>query len=418
MLYRHQEESCRRMTEVYREGSPGFFDNSIMGAGKTRTFLTFFSRLCKQSPGEHLLPFFSLLLVAPLSVLVHWDQEIHQMGLDYSVYIYQGPRRSSLKLPPAKGQAPFIVLTTVDALRADLKKGDMTVLDYPFHVLGIDEAHNFANMEQKNKRLDEIPLYKEIFDRLRRLFTVLMTGTPLKNRESDVDSLFALAKIRLPLNAKDNIQEKANWYARFSYRAPVDEIHKNLPLVEHKVVRLEYSTPSIMDEARSLMGKYQQIKAKVQPYLARSQPVPKPLQIQLNAARTHSRLFDAVHAKTVVNINSSPKAHSENTKFVHVSTFCENHPDLKKVVASEYASVLRELGSYLTAQGIVWVLFDGTCNKSKRKGALDAYLHGAVNVLLLSKKAGGKPLFLSLVKYGVRFARLWTKSFWPCNVSL
>lgn len=391
MLFPHQEEGCRRMMKAYTEGSRGFFDNSIMGAGKSRTFLTFYDRVCKQRQREN-KGCCSLLLVAPLSVLHHWEQEIIKTGLTYPVYIYQGPKRSEIKLPPVTSDLKaFIVLTTLDTLRMDFKKGrNRRILDHCFHIMGIDEAHHFAGMEQKNKHPDQIPLYRKVFHMLRRSFNVILTGTPLTNNESDVDSLFALGQITLPASVVNNIEEKAKWYARHSYRAPVEDIIKNLPAVEHKVVHLEYSTPAIAAEARSLKGVFQQLQAQVQSFLCRGRPVPLPLQTRFNAARTHCRLFDAIHGKTLQHI-PPPEAHSKNAKFVYVTNFCKAHPELKKVVASEYSSVLHQYGNYLTRQDIKWVLFDGSCNKNKRQKALHAYLYEDVNVLLLSKKAGGKP---------------------------
>jgi SNF2 family DNA or RNA helicase len=413
MLYPHQEEGCRRMMEGYSRGFKGFFDNSIMGAGKSRTFLTFYARVCAQRQGER-RPC-SLLLVAPLAVLFHWKQEVEHV-LDVTVYIYQGPTRHNIKLEGEDGSycEPFIVLTTVEALRADWKKihqqkgqkgQDQRLFQYPFHILGVDEAHNFANMEE-NKNPGEAPLYKSIFNRLKRDYTVILTGTPLKNDESDIRSLMSLAQ--LPLPAVASIEELGKHYARYSYRAPVEEIVKNLPPVKHEVVFLDYVSSAIADEAKALMGVYQQIKAKVQSYLSRGQRVPPPLQTQLNAARTHCRFFDAVHAKSIKDMPSQKPSqtsqkstktfsllahYSKNAKFLYVFTFIKNHAELKIVISSEFASVLRELSLYLSKQGIKVVLFDGSCDRNKRQKSLDAYLNHDVNVLLLSKKAGGSLFF-------------------------
>ena len=68
-------------------------------------------RICEERQRENKVC--ALLLVAPLSVLVHWEQEVKKSGrLIVQVNVYQGPSLFH-DLPSRTYQRPFIVLTTV-----------------------------------------------------------------------------------------------------------------------------------------------------------------------------------------------------------------------------------------------------------------------------------------------------------------
>lgn len=397
LLYPHQQNGCRKMQQVYSQGSKGFFENSPMGAGKSREVLAFYDTIVK--PRSMLEEQCAMLLIAPLAVVAHWEHEILVTKLAYPVIVYQGPKRDQLKLPRRRA---FIVLTTLETLRADLKKNRHLIFEFPFHFLVVDEAHNFTNMDDietnnglvsglcriRSGRSSDIPLYQMVFHKLQRYFTIVLTGTPLKNDESDIASLFALTRIPLPMSIRNNLVAMGELYQQFAYRAPSEEILKNLPPVEHRVIKLKYTTTQIDQEAHELYGIYAEVKAKVQSFLSRGLPVPPPLHKKYNAVRTHARLYDTLHCKLIKHVPSFD-AHKNNAKFVHVAEFILEHPDLKIVVASEFSTALREFGKFMTMKNVQWTIYDGSCNKDKRQKALHAYLTGDINVLLLSKKAGG-----------------------------
>lgn len=172
-LFPHQLACLAKLRSVYLSRSSlckGFFDNSVMGAGKTRTILSFFLLVLKlllfgdhhddddddhhhdEKVCENVSC--SMLVLCPVAVIKHWEDEIKAMGIYVPVYSYQGSKRFDdwKKIQTSKS---FILLSSLETLRADWKRHKTLIFHHQWHLLVVDEAHNWSNLERKNRRPEE-----------------------------------------------------------------------------------------------------------------------------------------------------------------------------------------------------------------------------------------------------------------------
>lgn len=385
-LFPHQEASLAKMWSVFTEGKSGFFENSVMGAGKTRIIYAFFMQVL-QSLQDQQQSDCCMLVIAPLAVHPHWGEESRKMGLELPVVVYQGVKRKFKETI----HRPCVVITSLDTLRADYKAKRNSVLKFPyFKIVAIDEAHKFANIEHKHKQNpNEIPLYKSVFEALKqRTFTIISTGTPLQNSESDIDSLCTLAQIKLSHQERSSLNAKADLYASYSYRATPQDICKSLPPVEYQVRVLEYASKQIEERGMDLLAEFHLWNNRLQRYLKNNRPVPPYVKHAYNAARCRSRLYDVSHCSSVEEIGKVNFIQYKNRKFDYVIDFILKNQDKKIVITSEFTSVLHLLGQYLSNANVQFTTYDGTCTAKKREEALRQFRE-EINVLLLAKKAGG-----------------------------
>jgi hypothetical protein len=412
-LFPHQEEGVSRMMKTYREGIKGFFDTSIMGSGKTLTFLSFFLTLCR-----FLLPgFCSLLIICPKAVVAHWKSEFEKVNeMGFPCFVYHGSaRKKAIPLMQKRSLiGSFVTITTIDTLRADFKARNFSLLKSQwFHLICVDEGHNFANYNdhgteskkhQPNPKKSEPvftpPLYSRVFALLQRHFTVILTGTPIKNNWHELENLCGLAQLEFP-PGHDDVKQKAAYFQSVSYRAPVDLVQKNLPTVSHTQVKLDYDTEEISSKAVHLLANYSQASAKVQPYLKRGQRPPAHLLSQLHTATIRARLFDLVGKTSAAQVEElrqdfiqGPSESKVNKKFRYCADFIEKNRSKKVVIASEFVCVLHFLRDYLRFRHIEVCYYDGTCTDKTKEKSLQSFRAGEVNVLLLSKKCGGVGLNL------------------------
>ncbi|CUM65456.1 uncharacterized protein PRCAT00003095001 [Priceomyces carsonii] len=169
----YQLDGLQWLTTLYENGLNGILADE-MGLGKTLQCISFFCFLIENGIKG---PF---LVVAPLSTIGNWFQEIKRFAPSISVLKYTGskPERHKIKL----NQKENVVLTSYELAIKDFNR--LNSIEWRYLV--VDEGHRLKNM---NCVLIRFLKKLNINNRL------LITGTPLQN---NLDELWSLLNFILP----------------------------------------------------------------------------------------------------------------------------------------------------------------------------------------------------------------------------
>jgi SNF2 family DNA or RNA helicase len=140
-----------------------------MGLGKTHQTMALFVAIQNKKPDAR------FLVIAPTTVLDHWDDKIRQFAPDLQPIKYHGPNRAPL-LQDFKRRAGTI-LTSYGVLLRDVK--DLS--EIPWDVVVLDEAHFVKN--------NGTATYHAAC-RIPKGMRLCLTGTPLENHLGELKNLF------------------------------------------------------------------------------------------------------------------------------------------------------------------------------------------------------------------------------------
>jgi superfamily II DNA or RNA helicase len=141
-----------------------------MGLGKTHQAMAMMAAVMHENPKAN------ILVVAPYSVIFHWQEKLRRFCPDFKVYVHHGGDRNLNML----GYQGYISLTTFSTLRRDAKALGEKRLD----LLVFDEIQNLKNKSTI--------AFREI-RRVKARTVIGLTGTPIENRVEDLKALMDLA---------------------------------------------------------------------------------------------------------------------------------------------------------------------------------------------------------------------------------
>ncbi|CAH8336529.1 unnamed protein product [Eruca vesicaria subsp. sativa] len=174
-LKSYQLKGVKWLISLWQNGLNGILADQ-MGLGKTIQTIGFLSHLKGNGlDGPY-------LVIAPLSTLSNWMNEIARFTPSINAIIYHGDRKERDELrrkhmPKTVGPKFPIVITSYEVAMNDAKKN---LRHYPWKYVVIDEGHRLKN--HKCKLLRELR-YLNMENKL------LLTGTPLQNNLSELWSL-------------------------------------------------------------------------------------------------------------------------------------------------------------------------------------------------------------------------------------
>lgn len=114
------------------------------------------------------------LVIAPRSVLIHWERELRRCFPGIWVHRYHGPNRDPKVF---RAKRPAIFVTTFDTATNDI---DVLVKD-PFFYVILDEATYIKNYNTKRARAVK---------QLNAAHRIALSGTPVENRPAELWSIF------------------------------------------------------------------------------------------------------------------------------------------------------------------------------------------------------------------------------------
>lgn len=164
-LYPYQEQGFRWMSYMVDE-SHGCLLGDEMGLGKTIQVIAVILNLIQQGKGP-------ILVIAPVSLLANWKNEISKFAPVLRVLIHHGPQRTGNYSDFKKYD---VIISAYSAVCSDFSI--MGMINWDLVIL--DEAQNIKNHDSQRAKF---------IKRIKRKSSIAVTGTPFENHITDVWSL-------------------------------------------------------------------------------------------------------------------------------------------------------------------------------------------------------------------------------------
>jgi SNF2 family DNA or RNA helicase len=333
-----------------------------------------------------------------------------QRGHIYFFGMGSGKTRSAIAAAEQYGGALVIVPATLrDNWNSELKKwnarGVYQILSFqqfynhPVDLTGqfviVDEAHTLRTSGSKMSRV--------IFNELRKAHkVVLLTGTPLYNRPTDISVLLNPVRKgvtpRLPTTDEAYESEFGKHPAEFAklvrdnviYYKPTSD-PDNYPLVKEKIVHLT-ATPGQAEIYRALEQKNLAELAKLDKLIGEKLEQLSAAQL-VNVARLMKKLQAfGMQARQIAN--RDPRGALAVPKVQKIVEYAKRHPKRRILVFSHFLeSGLEPVEHGLRASGISFGVYTGKQSYKVRDQLVKDYNAGRLRILLLSS-AGGEGLDL------------------------
>ncbi|MGN1208967.1 MAG: DEAD/DEAH box helicase, partial [Duodenibacillus sp.] len=353
-----------------------------MGLGKTVQAIALLAARAKAGPQ---------LVVMPTAVLNNWEAELARFAPGLRVRVLNREDREELTRTLEAGD---VVLSTYGVLAIEIER--LKAVDWQSVVL--DEAHTVKNRTTKTSKA---------VMQLSAQCRVLLTGTPLQNRLSEIWNLFEFANPGL-LGSYDDFVEHfitpvevhhsktvqrrlKRLVAPFILRRTKAEVLDELPEKTELTIRVP-----LTDDERAL---YETLRQSASNRLESGEINP----IQALAELTRLRLA-ACHPKLV-----NPALTFASSK---TAAFLDLAAELiesghRALVFSQFTSHLALIRPELEKRGIPHLYLDGGMSAATRAELVKAFQQGDAPLFLISLKAGGTGLNLTAADYVIHLDPWW-----------
>ncbi len=338
------------------------------------------------------------LIVAPVSTLGNWQQELLRFAPELDVLVLHGSRRrESFALIDKMN----VVITGYPLLQLDSE----ALLAREYYLIILDEAQTIKNPRAK---------VSAVARALRAEHRLALTGTPVENHLGELWSLFDFAQpgllgeerhfqrhYRTPIEKDGNrtrAQALAKRVAPFLLRRTKDAVAKDLPSKTEIVetLALDERQRDFYDGIR--LASHRQIQEVVkQQGLARSQITILDALLKLRQACCDPRLLPMAEGH-----DSIPSAKLDWLSSALPELIAEGR---RVLLFSQFTSMLRLIEQTVTALGIPYCLLTGeTRNRSE---IIARFQSGAAPLFLISLKAGGTGLNLTAADTVIHYDPWW-----------
>ncbi|MDB6042945.1 MAG: hypothetical protein JWM63_1496 [Gammaproteobacteria bacterium] len=338
------------------------------------------------------------LIVAPVSTLGNWQQEIHRFA----------PELQCLTLHGAKRRESFPRIDEVDVVITgypSLQLDSDTLLARDFYLVILDEAQTIKNPRAKVSQAARA---------LRSDYRLCLTGTPVENHLGELWSLFDFVQpgllgderhfqrhYRTPIEKNGNrprAQALAQRLAPFLLRRTKDAVARDLPpkteIVE--AIALDETQRDFYDGIR--LATHRRIQEVVRQHgLARSQITILDALLKLRQACCDPRLLEVAAGKDEI-----PSAKLDWLSTVLPELIEEGR---RVLLFSQFTSMLRLIEAAVTGLGIPYCLLTG--ETQNRSDVIARFQSGAVPLFLISLKAGGTGLNLTAADTVIHYDPWW-----------
>jgi len=369
-----------------------------MGLGKT--VQTIAHLLLEKQAGRLFRP---ALIVAPVSVLGNWQNELRRFAPQLRTLTLHGPRRK--------------------ALFAEIGRADVLITGYP--LLAIDaeilcaREFSFAILDEAQTIKNPRAKVSQVARALRAEHRLCLTGTPMENHLGELWSLFDFLQpgllgqekqfqrhYRTPIEKHRNQQRREALVRRigpFVLRRTKDQVARELPpktqIIEALV--LEERQRDFYDGIRLAM--HQRVLEVIQEQgLARSRITVLDALLRLRQACCDPRLIDAGGRGASPPAEEIPSAKMDWLRTVLPELVAEGR---RILLFSQFTSMLALIEDSVKQLGISYCLLTGATRE--RTEVIQRFQAGEAPLFLISLKAGGTGLNLTAADTVIHYDPWW-----------
>ena len=336
------------------------------------------------------------LIIAPKSVLIHWERELHRTFPLAPAYIYHGSFR---KKPILQSKCAYIFITTYDIVMRDIT--DFSRI--PFFYLVLDEATKIKNPDARRTLA---------IKSLNALHRLALSGTPVENRPAELWSLFDfLMRGHLGKHGtfvrtyEQAIMEGDHTRSEllgkrikpFFLRRKKEDVAKDLP---QKIIMTEWC--ELSDEQKRLYGTLQDQAKLYRSQLLRGEYV----NYAANILPVLTHLKQICDHPALVGQDPNP-LFERSEKFDWIMDKIDEIIENKEQVAvfSHFLGMLSLIESGLIEKSIKYIRIDGSTNN--RQQLIDFFNESKAQVALLSLTAAGHGITLTGANHVIHADRWW-----------
>ncbi|MBI9085745.1 MAG: DEAD/DEAH box helicase [Desulfobacterales bacterium] len=372
-----------------------------MGLGKTVQALAFLNRL-KSGPGAGKKSRPASLLVIPASLLSNWTAELDAFAPDlHYLVLHPGfQNHKDLKKTYGRRLDAFDLVITTYALAAR----HAWLQSHQWFYLILDEAQAIKNPGAKQAKA----LKK--YSAANRL---VMTGTPIENRLSDLWSLFDFINPGLLGTAAEfkrfskNLGKDRGGYTRLRRLVRpyiLRRLKTDKTVITDLPDKVEMKTFAALSKAQTVH--YRQLVDEIQNVISEKKGM----------ARKGLILSALMKFKQLCNhpdqyLGTGGYAENESGKFVRLREICETIYEKREkvLVFTQFKEITGPLSRFLESIfNQPGVIIHGSVPAGKRKEIIDSFQQDArVPFMVLSLKAGGVGLNLTQANHVIHFDRWW-----------
>ncbi|MCF0190257.1 MAG: DEAD/DEAH box helicase [Marinilabiliaceae bacterium] len=396
-LRNYQEEGFQWLANLCAHASGGILADD-MGLGKTLQTIALLSHLyATEDKVDGHLP---SLIVMPVSLISNWQREIQRFAPHLSVALWSQIRDKMSGLIPPQNDA---LLVSYGLLRSDIEQ----LSRYSFRLMVLDESQYIKNPHSLT--------YKAVV-RIQTLYHLLLTGTPIENRLSDLWAQMNIANptllgsetffkmyYELPImrykNA-DRAQRLHDVIAPYMLRRTKENVAKDLPPLTEQVImcRMTEAQKEIYErEKSSFRNELMLSSADSRDASNRNQTA-----IMVLQALMRLRMIAIDPSMVEEYSDSDVESGKMQTVLEHLlAAMSEGH---KVLVFSSFVRDLNILASKLLSNNVRYSMLTG--ETLERDANINSFNNGEKSVFLLSMRAGGTGLNLIAADY-VFFLNPW-----------
>ena len=369
----YQKQGYQWLFEL-AQWAPGACLADDMGLGKTIQTLAFLST--QKGP---------FLVVGPTSLATNWYYETRKFCPNLTPSVYRGENRKNI-LPHLRPRD--LLITSYNLLARDIED----LQNVKFSVLVLDEAQAIKNSQTARSQAAQ---------KITANFVLTLTGTPIENHLSDLWSLFRVSNPGLLGSqqqfykrfVKDNRREAlAKLLSPFLLRRLKSQVATDLP----QRIEIEDYIDLSIPERQFYNKMYTSVLSKLNFYNPEQRFQMLAALTRLRQSSCHPRLVDP--------------------SFVGTSSKVERCIDLllqmramnrKVLIFSQFVQLLQIVKNRIEQEGLSYCYLDGSLSVEKREKQVEQFQNGNADCFLISLKAGGSGLNLTIASEVILLDPWW-----------